>query len=399
MIAQGHDMNLQTKESLSTPLVAALKKGKLEIVHYLISVGCNTDISTVEGDSPLHIAVITNNENALLALLNCSNVNRQPINHLGQTVLHNAVQYNHIRTLLPVLLGYATNDYINQLDINGNNALCVACKQQPAFEHIEGYHPLENVQLLLEAHADPNQPNSYGETSLHAATNGQITSIVLAVLQFGADVHARTIAQGETPLHIAASKESNEIVQILINNNSDINAKDNDGFTVFHNVQETEILQSLLYAIDEKQNTTIDIVNSKDAKGNTPLHMIARLDNNLDMIQCLVDAHANINATNDDGRSCLHICANNSEYNQNHFEALQRLVYIGVNVLIKDIYDRTAAECLPLEDKQSREYLQGVIDDCLNPGYKRSNTNTNNDETESENDFNMDFDDKTEDNN
>ena len=110
MIAEGHDMNLQTIESLSTPLVAALKKGKLEIVQYLINLGCNTDICTIDGHSPLHIAVITNNEKSLRTLLNCTNVNRQPIDILGQTLLHNAVQYNHINTLLPLLLAYASND-------------------------------------------------------------------------------------------------------------------------------------------------------------------------------------------------------------------------------------------------------------------------------------------------
>ena len=276
------------------------------------------------------------------------------------------------------------------MDVNGHSALYFACCKLPAFEHIEGFHPLENVQLLLQAHANPNEPSLANATSLHIAVKGQITSIVLALLHFGADIHARTKVQGETALHMATCKESNEIVQLLINNDSDINTIDNDGFTVLHCVQEKEILQSLLHAIDQNQNTTFDIVNTKDKKGNTPLHMIVRIDNSVDMIQCLVDAHANINATNDNGQSCLHICADNCEYNTNHFEALQHLVYLGVNVLIEDIFGRTAVECLPL-NTQYREYLQGVIDDCKNPGYKRCKTNANS-ETEDEDNFDIDFD-------
>jgi hypothetical protein len=134
---------------------------------------------------------------------------------------------------------------------------------------------------------------------------------------------------------------------------------------------------------DESQQQTrnLTVLNHKNREGNTPLHIQVATIEGLPMIQILKDAKADIYATNDMGQSCLHTCAK-GHYNSRYL-VIQKLVDIGVDVMLKDNLGKTALDYIPATDTRSRQYLEDVIVSCSsNPGFKRTNVNTNSEANE-----------------
>ncbi|CAA6826696.1 MAG: Unknown protein [uncultured Thiotrichaceae bacterium] len=88
----------------------------------------------------------------------------------------------------------------------------------------------QQVALLLQQGANPNQSNGNGETALHAAASvgnaGTIRQLVLA----GANVNAATV-QGWTPLHTAARFGHTGSVQTLLSMGANRYARNSSGKT------------------------------------------------------------------------------------------------------------------------------------------------------------------------
>jgi len=379
LIDVGYDINQKTEVTLSTPLVAACKKGRVQVVEYLLEIGCDPNLSTMHGESPLHIAVIINSEQILLALLNRGAI-RNPTNHSGHTLLHACVQTHFVPNLLQLLLQHIDNDDINKLDNKGRSALFIASCLKSLSADKEDYDPINNVRLLLSRQADPNITCLNGLSPLHVAVYGQFPTTIAALLQSGADHNLKTTDDGQTALHIASQDESLEIVRNLIDAGSDMNTTDNHGYTLLHCVRTDEILQYLL------STPTISLIDTKSDEGHTPLHVIVNRYSGIDMIQTLVNANADIYATDNNGRSCLHITCMES-IDSYRLITVRKLVDVGVDVLLEDNFEKTALYYIPERDTECIQYLQEVINNCTKTtGFKRANMNTDNDNDEDEED-------------
>jgi ankyrin repeat protein len=379
LINIGYDINQRTEVTLSTPLIAACKKGRIEVVKYLLQFGCDSNLATMYGESPLHIAVIINSEQILLALIKSGAITN-PINHSGQTLLLTCVQTHSEPNLLPLLLEYTHNDDINKQDNKGRSALRSACRLKKVSADKEDYEPSNNVQLLLERGADPNIVCMKGRSPLHIATYGQFPTTIKTLLHFGANIDAKTIEDGQTALHIASENDSLDIIHILIDAGSDMNTTDIHGYTLLHNVRKLENLQYLL------TTPTIGLINARTVEGHTPLHVMVNRYNSIDMIQSLVNADADIYATDNNGQSCLHTTCIQA-IARYRLITIQKLVDVGVDIILKDNIEKTALQYLHESDTECRKYLQESVDNCTtNPGFKRANMNTDSDNDEEEED-------------
>jgi ankyrin repeat protein len=277
LIHEGYDINQLTEFSQSTPLLAACKQGRVDVVHVLISKSmCDKDLANKYGERPLFIAVITNNKTILRALLN-SGANPYAVNNLFETLLHKSVQLNFTNNLLPILLEHIDNNHINKFDIKGRTALRIASTSKACNEFMLEYDPFQNVQLLLCKGANPNLQCNRGYSPLHVATFGNFTSTVSLLVDYGANVNSRTAEEGQTALHTAcASYElrtrsgSNEniikIAQILIHANSDINTVDNHGNSILHSIRSKDILQCLLSNTIVKEEVYNNLRESSNEK-------------------------------------------------------------------------------------------------------------------------------------
>lgn len=90
----------------------------------------------------------------------------------------------------------------------------------------EGYTPLmvaalnghsDVVKELLIFRADPDQTLGNGETALHLASNCSSKGVFSALLEYGADINAKTSDREMTPLHYAAMYDNHQLAEVLKN--------------------------------------------------------------------------------------------------------------------------------------------------------------------------------------
>jgi ankyrin repeat protein len=159
-----------------------------------------------------------------------------------------------------------------------------------------------------------------------------------------------------------------------------MNTTDINGYTLLHNVRKLENLQYLL------TTPTIGLINARTVEGHTPLHVMVNRYNSIDMIQSLVNADADIYATDNNGQSCLHTTCIQA-IARYRLITIQKLVDVGVDIILKDNIEKTALQYLHESDTECRKYLQESVDNCTtNPGFKRANMNTDSDNDEEEED-------------
>ncbi len=91
------------------------------------------------------------------------------------------------------------------------------------------------IRALVDAGADVNGKNDYGDTPLHLAARGnENLAMTRALVEAGADVDGKN-GYGDTPLHIAASGNENlAVIRVLLYAGADVHARDADGETPLH---------------------------------------------------------------------------------------------------------------------------------------------------------------------
>jgi len=133
----------------------------------------------------------------------------------------------------------------------GNDALLEYAERElladPALAHVRNRYGrillhdasaqgnLRMVELLLRLGADPNGKTSGGHTPLYCVANEcRVTdggSTVRALVRAGAQVDARSPAKQCTALHMAARRGNTEVAEALVDCGADIHARDKAGDT------------------------------------------------------------------------------------------------------------------------------------------------------------------------
>ena len=110
-----------------------------------------------------------------------------------------------------------------------------------------------------------------GETDLHIAARLNLPVLTIALLNQGADIHAKD-KFGWTPLHLAAAKENaSATVEVLLSQGADIHAKDKFGWTPLHSAASNNTYETAEILLNKGAN-----VNATDNHGWTPLYWAAR---------------------------------------------------------------------------------------------------------------------------
>ncbi len=185
---------------------------------------------------------------------------------------------NHDLKTIHSLLSQHTD--VNIRSDDGSTALLWAAHQ----------NDLDTAELLLAAGADANAANDFRMTPLsQACTNGS-DAFVRLLLKSGANPNT-AIATGDTPLMTCAKSGSVDAVKRLIEYGAAINAKEPDQHQT-----------ALMWAAAEHQ---------------------------LNVVQALIDAHADLKARSKAGFTAIHFAAR-----QGDLEMVQLLLAAGVNVNI-----------------------------------------------------------------
>jgi cytohesin len=198
------------------------------------------------------------------------------------------------------------------------------------------------AELLLGRGADPNlQRGNSGSPPIFWAQ----PKLAEVLLKHGAKTDLLN-EQGQTPLHTAAALGYDGTVRVLLAHRVDVNVRAKNRQTPLHSafmiVPRPEAVEALLDAHADP--------NAADDQGRTPLHAAAEKAKP-DVVARLLDAKADPNARDTAGATPLHLAAKLKRK-----ETIELLLQRGADPSAKDKGGRTPAEWA--EDEEVRAMLK-----------------------------------------
>ncbi|KAK0061423.1 E3 ubiquitin-protein ligase MIB2 [Biomphalaria pfeifferi] len=231
----------------------------------------------------------------------------------GKTALQVASHQGH-RDIVQLLLNAKAS--LEAKDEDGDTAL-----HYSAF----GNQP-EVMRQLLEKRADVDSLNNGGCSTLHVAVNKQHQECVKVLINWGCNVNIQD-AYGDTALHDAIGKENPTIIELLVNYEKiDFRLKNKRGFNVLHHAA----LKGNVFATEKILQKCKDIVDIKKDDGFSSLHLAA-LNGHRDVAQTLLQFNADIEIRNNRQQTPLLLAVS-----QGHTAIIDLLVTRGANINVSD---------------------------------------------------------------
>jgi ankyrin repeat protein len=310
-----------------TPLHAAVNAGKAVVVALLLEAKARVDAVGPKNMTPLQIAVWLGRRDIVEMLLA-----RKPYlewrNSKGSTALIQAVQLQS-REIISLLL--ASGADVNTASSDGTTALMVSANSGD----------LDTFRHLVEHNANVKAVNQQGLTLLHCAAFGGEVAMAKFLLDGDAKLDAGD-RDGTTPFILAAKGGKLAMVKFLLKSGADLRRKGLDGLTALHEAADrghADIVAFLieqglsvglkedygatpLFLCSQAEFATADRyvavarvlldngadVNVPAPRKLTPLHRAAYLGHS-EMVELLLNADANPDARDEDGKTPLDLAA------------------------------------------------------------------------------------------
>lgn len=182
------------------------------------------------------------------------------------------------------------------------------------------------VEILIDAGADVEIKNKYGETALIRATSKGHLAVVKVLVEEGkADLNAKDNT-GLSSLIIAAFKGYQIIVEYLITKGADVDIESDAGESPIHGAVQGGKLETVKYLIEQAGAN----VDARQYDLATPIFRAAFLGH-LEIVKYLHRKGADFNATSADGKNPLWHAAK-----QGHADVVEYLVRNGADVENQD---------------------------------------------------------------
>ena len=252
------------------------------------------------------------------------------VDNLNISVLHEAVN-SGCEPMMRLLLDCYENDgrpgeFANTRDLKrGETALHVAARTDCS--------PI--LDLLLKHGADINVVDSTGCAPLHTAVQHVHLNAVERLISAGANINQQNNT-GNTPLHCAISRDKvggrrafATIVRMLLDHGANVLVQNFVGRSTLH--------RAVWFGFDDQIEVLLDAgadVNATDDYGNTPFHMIDRIT--VKCARVLRDRGANVNAQNVRGLTPLHLACLTLKR-----RVIAQLVKMGADCNIRDTFGAT----------------------------------------------------------
>ena len=318
-IRDRHGMIRELGGRMCQPLIAAINKGDMNLIKYLLDKGAhvepeqetsNTDdmplvaasrqsleifkfiySKTQHPEKYINFVICNSEENGQIKLdiidyliqkgmkvsteFVSSFSNNSPLNY---AIRHNMPDY--VEKLLEI--GFDPNFPCKRKD---SFPLQVACRGSGI--------DIKIIQILINHKADVNKVSEYRpkRTPLCICFRRSNDAAAKLLLQNGADPNILSSRKRWTCLHQAVSSRSSiEMIQLLLDRGVSVNVEDYKKRTPLFYVTSTQTAQFLIeHGAD---------VNHKDQDGNTPLHQIVQTRRSLDIVKYLVQHGADPHAHN-----------------------------------------------------------------------------------------------------
>ncbi|KAG9563175.1 hypothetical protein KCU71_g8184, partial [Aureobasidium melanogenum] len=311
--------------------------------------------NNIKGEAPIHVAAFAGNLEIVKRLIEEKEMD---VNHQSDTALSPllAACINGHRSVVEYLLS------LDGVEVNcrsefgktpliaaakaGNHELCRLLLAKGAIVDFQALDDdtaliaateagkLSTVQMMLKNRADVEIVGRYKRTALLAAAIGreeQFHEIIRLLIRNRAGIDAQD-SDGETALHSAARAGDLDMVRLLISKKAKINVKNDEGRSALDfacGENHLEVIQCLL---------NHDAVCEPDASGRTELHEIIGGHGtcDADTIKLFVSKGVNVNATDDENISALHLAAKRGDQ-----AIVQALIAAGADVNVKSADGQT----------------------------------------------------------
>ncbi|XP_044729552.1 serine/threonine-protein phosphatase 6 regulatory ankyrin repeat subunit A-like [Chrysoperla carnea] len=249
------NINGTTQDGLTLLHIASQEESNLNMVKFLVNIGCDVNAKNNKGSKPIHIAAREGNKDIVEFFLSKG----LSINEYGsknQTLLHYAAIEGHLE-VIKYLIAQGAN--INAKDSDGITPMHIAanfgCKKDAIEILINNYgiyNAADNMLGLRPVDVAYNEDVKYLFTlieKLFESVKCNDSSEVENSIRAGAYVNAKN-ADNATSLHYAAWKGYDKVVKILLQNKANPNAVGKNGFTPIHyatKFSHLKIVKILLY--------------------------------------------------------------------------------------------------------------------------------------------------------
>ena len=320
LLEAGSDPDI-TDASGNTCLQCSVLQGcSIEVLQTIIDHGAQVNATNKNGQTALMMASDCGYLNGINMLLRAG-ADPNVINANGSTCLHFASRHGSSKEALQTIIDHGVN--VNATNKKGHTALMMASE----FGHLNGIH------VLLKAGAQPNITDVYGNTCLHfPVIQGRRIEVLEAIIDHGVDVNAST-KKGQTALMIATEKGNIDAINVL-KAGADPNITNADGNTCLHlsilHGCRKEVVQMIIdhgahvNATNKNGLTALMIASCRgnvdgvnallktganhyitDADGNTCLHYSISGKWRREVLEMIIDHGAHVNDTGENGHTAL----------------------------------------------------------------------------------------------
>jgi ankyrin repeat protein len=318
LVAQGADVNARQTDTASTPLRYAVLAGRADLVEILLGAKARIDLRYSDQQTILHIASARANTTIVELLLSAgAEVNLEDA--ASNTPLDEAVTHDRKENVNALIAHGANVQHVRALD--GRGPFHQAC--------IKGYADL--LPVLIQAGADPSAPDRSDQTPLDLALDYSNKTVISALLK--RSEHYEMLRSNFAEAMERANRNGRtEIVRILLDAGWDVNHSTASGSTYLNDAALKGNMKLVRLLLERHAN--LDVRNEA---GGTPLHDAA-LSGNTDVIALLLDRGCPIDAReSESGATPLMMAAS-----LGRTAAVALLLERGANPLLKDNAGRTA---------------------------------------------------------
>ena len=320
-------------------------KSNIDLVTLLLNKNVDVDSVTIDGKTPLHIAVDKGEETIIQKLLMWK-ANPNVKDAIGNTSLHLSVQLKEstkprlTEAVAPSVDADEMYDRDGRCHFPASYQSCSLQTVRALIEHGAVVNEVNNrhktalwfaccdgqvdlVKILLDTGTDLNIVDNFRDSSLHAAIYGHCNpKTIQKLIDHGAHVNAVN-KDGATPLLLACSRAQTESVRLLLKAKTDLDMTYADGDSCIHAAIagdcSKEIIQEIIdYGAD---------VNGVNKRGRTAL-LFSCFYRQMDSVKILLAAGADPTIADEEGFTCLHAAVDG----RCNTETLQALIDYGAHV-------------------------------------------------------------------
>ena len=288
LIQRGAHINHSSKDG-KTPLHRAARGGFAKVVETLLRYGALRTIKDDDGCLPLHIAARGGFDEVIRLLLQGCPSQLSETNCAGWTAKEESQLSGFSRTekLLEEFASYTFGVHEST-----RSPLEIAIEAQD----------VEAVAELVAQDTNVNVSNSTGVPPLHQALKLDSTTIATLLLQYGADINAKTAIDSWTALHCAALKGNVNSVRLCLDHGALLDARTSQKQTPLHKACQSGCAETVKLLLQSGATLETD-----DNVGFFPLHTAA-YHGHKSIVTALFEAGASLDVFTTAGES-LQGCA------------------------------------------------------------------------------------------